>query len=110
MSENPGSAFFLPFPRQSRLIRKAASLPDAAASSPVCKTEQKKHRIPPMLSSAGAEKSDHICQFFDQLFRFLPAQARIGDGLSVNTAADLLISVHDVAFNHKALYNASDVL
>lgn len=110
MSENPGSAFFLSSLRQSRLIRKTAFLPDAASPSPAGTTAQKKHRISPMLSSAETEKSDHICQLFNQLFRFLPAQTRIGDGLSVNTAADLLISVYNIAFNHKPLYNASDVL
>ena len=42
-----------------------------------------------------------------ELFGLFPAQARIGDGLTVYTAADFLAAVLDIALDHKSLHEVS---
>ena len=44
-----------------------------------------------------------------EAFRFLPAQAGVGDGLAIAMLADLLASWLDITLDHHAFYEIMDI-
>ena len=53
---------------------------------------------------------DHIRDLVHQPFAFFPAQTGIRDGLAVAVFADPAAAGFDVAFDHKSLYQTTDVI
>lgn len=51
-----------------------------------------------------------FCYLIYELFRFIPSQARVCDGLTVCAAVDGLRAVLNVAFYHYPLYHSSYIL
>ena len=50
-----------------------------------------------------------LCDTVNQLFGSFPSKAGIGDGFTIDTAANLLAAFLNVAFDHEALYQTVDV-
>ena len=48
-------------------------------------------------------------QFIDEAFALVPAQAGVGDRLSVTATVYILPSVFNVAFDHETFYNCADL-
>lgn len=45
-----------------------------------------------------------LCDTVNQLFGSFPSKAGIGDGFTIDTAANLLAAFLDITFNHDTLY------
>ena len=52
----------------------------------------------------------HFCKIADETLGLRPAEARIGDGLSVYSAVYALIAVLDIAFHEKTFNNGIEIL
>lgn len=51
-----------------------------------------------------------ICDIVNELFGLFPAKAGVGDGLAVSAFFHLLAAVNDIALDHKAFYDLSDIV
>lgn len=63
----------------------------------------------PLEIKVRQEVLKHIRNIKDQSLGLFPAEARIRDGFAVHTAADLLTAVFDIALDHEALHEVSDL-
>ena len=55
-------------------------------------------------------KSNHIRKVEDETLGLFPAEAGVGDRLTVYALADLLCAVFDIAFDHEAFDELFDVV
>lgn len=52
----------------------------------------------------------HLSNIIQQLLRLIPSKTWVSNGLSVAVFADLVVSWLDVAFDHQAFYQMTDVI